>query len=154
MNSTFPFAEMDVTKFMANFKVPGFEYEALVEAQRKNVAAWQEVGERASKSFQTIAQRQVEMAQKGFEDAIAGAQDVATAATPEDGAKRQVAFAQQALEAQIANAREIGELAQKVGGEVYELVNKRVVEGLDEWQAVSEAANGSAPKAAPKSKAK
>ena len=81
MNSTFPFAEMDVTKFMANFKVPGFEYEALVEAQRKNVAAWQEVGERASKSFQTIAQRQVEMAQKGFEDVIAGAQDVATAAT-------------------------------------------------------------------------
>ena len=154
MNSTFPFAEMDVTKFMANFKVPGFEYEALVEAQRKNVAAWQEVGERASKSFQTMAQRQVEMAQKGFEDAIASTQDVVTATTPEDGAKRQVALAQQAFEAQVANVREIGELAQKAGGEVYELVNKRVVEGLDEWQAVSEAANGSAPKTAAKSKAK
>ncbi|MDP6706955.1 MAG: phasin family protein [Alphaproteobacteria bacterium] len=133
MNTTFPYADFDVSKFMDAFKVPGFDYEALVETQRRNVAAMQEAGAVAGKGFQAIAQRQVEMLQQGFEDAASAAAEVATAATPEDGAKRQIALTQRAVETQTANLREIGEMAQTTGGEVMELVNKRFLEELDAW---------------------
>lgn len=148
MNSAFPFADLDVGKFMANFKVPGVEYEALVEAQKRNVATFQEAGTIASKSFQAIAQRQVEMVQRGFEAAFAGANDVIKAKTPEASLKCQAALAQRAFETNVANLREIGELAQKAGGQVFEVVNKRFLEGLDEIMATAAKAEASAPKMA------
>ena len=154
MNATFPFAELDGTELMANFKVPGFEVDSLVEAQKRNVASFQEAGTIMTKGFQEIAQRQVEMAQKGFEAAIAGAGEFAKAETPEAGAKCQVAFAKQAIETQLANLRELGELAQKTGGEAFEVVNKRFIEGLDEVAATAaQATNGAAVKPAAKPKA-
>jgi len=148
MNSAFPFADLDVSKFMSSFKVPGFEYEALVEAQKRNIATFQEAGTIAGKTFQAIAQRQVEMAQKGLEVALAGANDVAKAKTPEDSLKCQAALAQRAFEVQVANLREIGEIAQKAGGEVFQVVNRRFLEGLDELWANAAEFEAAAPKAA------
>ncbi len=133
MNPTFPYADFDVSKFMDAFKVPGFDYETAIEAQRRNVAAMQEAGTIAGKGFQAIAQRQVEMLQRGFEEAANGAREVAEAATPEEGPNRQLAFTRQTIETQTANLREIGEMAQTAGGEVFELVNKRFVEELGAW---------------------
>jgi phasin family protein len=153
MNATFPFAELDVTKLMANFKLPGFEYDALVEAQKRNVASLQEAGTIMTKVWQEIAQRQVEMAQKGFETVVAGAGELAKAPSPEAGAKCHVAFCQQALETHIANLQELGEMARKAGGEALEVVNKRFVEGLDEVISTTAAAGNGAVKAAPKPKA-
>jgi len=153
MNATYPFADLDVSKFMANFKVPGFEYDALVEAQKRNVASMQEAGTILTKGFQEFAQRQVEMAQKGFEAAIAGADEFVKAPNPEAGAKCQIAFAQKALETQLANLQELSELARKTGGEAFEVVNKRFVEGLDEVISTTAAAANGAAKATPKPKA-
>lgn len=153
MNATFPFAELDVSKLMANFKFPGLEYDTLIEAQKRNVASMQEAGSIVSKGLQEIAQRQVEMAQKGFEAAIAGAGEFAKAPNPEAGAKCHIAFCQKALETHMANLQELGEIARKTGGEVFEVVNKRFVEGLDEAITGAAAATNGAAKAAPKPKA-
>jgi phasin family protein len=150
MDTQFPFANLDVTKLMANFKVPNFEYDALVEAQKRNVAMLQEAGTIVTKGFQEIAERQVEMAQKGFEAVIEGARELVKATTPEAGAKCQVAFCRTAFEVQIANMRELSQMAQKTGGEAFEVVNKRFVEGLDE---VITAGGAAVAKAAPKPKA-
>lgn len=152
MNTTFPFAE-DMNKLMASFKLPGFEYEALLEAQKRNVAAFQEAGTIASKSFQSIAQRQVEMVQRGFETALAGADRLAKADSPEAGAKCQIALAQEVFETNVAHLRELGEMAQKAGGQVFEVMNKRFVEGLDEIAATTAKGNGTVrPGAKPKAK--
>lgn len=150
MNPAFPFAELDVRKYMANFQVPGFEYEALVEAQKRNIATFQEAGTIASRNFQAIAQRQVEMVQRGLEAAFSGANDVAKAKSPEDSLKCQAALAQRAFEAQVANLREIGQMAQKAGGEVFEVVNKRFLEGLDEIVATAAKAESDFEAATPK----
>lgn len=145
MNTAFPFADLDVSKYLASFKVPDFEYEALVEAQKRNVATFQEAGMLAGKNLQAIAQRQAEMVQKGLEAALAGTNDVIKAKTPEASIKCQAALAQRAYEAHLANLREIGEMAQKAGGEVFEVMNKRFLEGLDEIIATAAKADG--PKA-------
>lgn len=150
MDTQFPFANLDVTKMMANFKVPNFEYDTLVEAQKRNVATLQEAGTIVTKGFQEIAERQVEMAQKSFEAVIEGARELVKATTPEAGAKCQVAICRTAFESQIANLRELSQMAQKTGGEAFEVVNKRFVEGLDE---VITAGSVAAAKAAPKPKA-
>lgn len=148
MNTAYPFAEMDMTKLMANFKLPEFEYGSLVEAQKRNVATFQEAGALASKTFQAIAQRQFEMMQKGFEAALAGANQVVKADSPEASAQCHIALAQKAYETQVANLREIGEMAQQAGGEVFEIVNKRFLEGLDEFAQTTAKVAQSAPRAA------
>ena len=148
MNAGFPFADLDVNKFMTAFKLPGFEYEALIEAQKRNIAALQEAGTVAGKSFQAIAQRQVEMAQKGFETALAGVDRVVKADSPEAGAKCQIAFCQQAVEAQVENFREIGEMTRQAGNEVFAVMNKRLAESVDEIAGFAPAAKTQAkPKA-------
>ena len=151
MYTSFPFAEIDINKFMAGFKVPGFEYEALLEAQSRNLAALQETGTAVGANVSEIAQRQVEMFQKGVEDALSGAREVAQAATPEDGAKRQLSLAQQAVALQVENLKELGGLYQKAGSEVFGLFNSRLAEGLDAWrQATTEAPQAKPGKTKPK----
>ena len=53
-----PFAEMDFTKVMAEFKLPHVNVEALVTAQRKNFEAIAAANQLAIEGFQAVAKRQ------------------------------------------------------------------------------------------------
>jgi phasin family protein len=122
----------DYGKLFTNGKLPHFDFEAVVAAQRKNVEALTAANQVAFEGVQAIAKRQIEIARKAVEELSQVAKEFAAAGTPEDKIARQAALAKDAYEAALANVRELAGIAQKANSEAVDLLSKRVVENLDE----------------------
>lgn len=119
-------------KMFGNGKLPGFDVEAMIAAQRKNIEALTAANQVAFEGVQTIAKRQIEIARKATEELSHVAKEFTVAGTPEDKLARHAALAKEAFESAIANLRELSGIAQKANSEAVDLISKRVVENLEE----------------------
>jgi phasin family protein len=119
-------------KLFGNGKLPGFDVDMLIAAQRKNVEALTAANQVAFEGVQTIAKRQIEIARKAIDELSVVAKELTVAGTPEDKFARQAALAKESFEAAVANLRELTGIAQKANSQAVDLLSKRVVENLDE----------------------
>jgi phasin family protein len=131
----FPFADVDFTKAFGEFKLPAFDVEAIVEAQRKNMAALTAANQTAFEAVKSAAQRQADMIKFATEEFSKAASELLSAATFEEKAIKQTDAAKKAYETAVANIREIAEIVAKGNAEALDVVNKRVTEALDEVKA-------------------
>jgi len=122
----------DLTKVMADFRVPTLDVDAMVASQRKTIEALTQANQVAVEGVQAVARRQVEMARQTIEDLTGLFREIAQPGTPEEKLAKQAEAAKNALEKGIANARELAELVAKANTEAFDVLNKRVAEGLDE----------------------
>lgn len=123
---------MDATKLFGEFKLPGFNFEALATAQRKNIEAITAVNQAAFESLQAIARRQAELVRQGLEESTSLLNAVMSSPTPEDKVIRQAEASKAAVDKYIANARDIGETISKYNNQAMETVSNRLNEGLEE----------------------
>ena len=115
--------------------MPNFDVDALVASQRRNVEALTEANKLASDGAQAFATRQAEIL-KGTVDAYADAfRGLMTLNDPQNGAAKQAEFAKTSFETSNANIRELSEIAAKAQAKSLDVINKRVVESLGEFQA-------------------
>ncbi len=121
-------------KLFGNGKLPGFNVEAMISAQRKNIEALTAANQVAFEGVQSIAKRQIEIARKATEELSQVAKELTVAGSPEDKMARQAALAKDAFETALANIREISGIAQKANSQAADLISKRVVENLEEVQ--------------------
>jgi phasin family protein len=145
------FFDFDLTKMMTGFdpaavagdffrlagstKLPGFDVEALVESQRKTVAALGAANRAAFEGAQKVFRRQAEMVQESLGGITPGLGDLAASATPGDAAATQVRLVKDAYEKAVADGRELVDLMTKSGRATATPIQKRIVEGLDEIKA-------------------
>jgi len=141
-----PFAEYDFTKVWGDFKVPAFDVEALMAAQQRNFDAMSVAGKLAVEGFQLVAQRQAEFVRDAVEQTTEAAQEYAKLAKPEDKLAQQAKYAKTAFQTGLDNMRELGGLMSKTATDAADVMNKRFVEGLDEFETiVATETNGAAP---------
>lgn len=139
-----PFGDFDLSKMMAGFKMPQMpqmpqvDVESVLAAQRKNIEAVQRANQVAAENFQAIARRQVEMMQSAMEEAATSVRDLMSAGSPEEGAKRQSQLMQRSMEAAVSNMRELAEMTARSSQELFDCVNQRFSESLEEMQSVGE----------------
>jgi phasin family protein len=138
------FSDFKMPEF-SNFKMPAMNVDVLVEAQQKNIEAFNLANKAAVEGWQAFAKKQVELWQAAIEETGAMAQDVVSAKEPTDKLAKQAAFAKTAFENGISNAREAQAMASKTANKTVDIVSKRWAEGIDEVMACVEKA---APKAA------
>jgi phasin family protein len=123
----------DVTKAMADFKVPDIDVEAVVAYQRKNIEALTQANQLAVEGVQAVFRRQAEIARTAIEEFSSMFRDfLQPAGSPEDKIAKHAEYSKAALEKGLANARELTELATKANTEAFNVINKRVTETLDE----------------------
>ena len=122
----------DYGKLFGNGKLPSFDVEAMIAAQRKNIEALTAANQVAFEGVQNIAKRQIEIARQTTEELSQVAKELATVGSPEDKIARQAALAKDAFETAIANLRELSGIAQKANTQAVDLISKRVVENLEE----------------------
>ena len=127
-----PFAGFDVTKMMADFKLPGVDIESMMSAHKKNIEAWQKANERAAENFQGIVARQADMVRDTMGELAETLQQISTSASPEDSAKRQAEVVNRALETALNNLREIAEMTAESNREVFDVLNDRIMESMEE----------------------
>jgi phasin family protein len=125
----------DFEKIMRDFKLPGVDYQSVMESQRRNIEALSALNQQATAGMQAVAQRQGEILQTLMAEARDATQQLAEA-TPEARASKQAELSRLAFERAVANMRELSEMVAKSQNEALETINKRVSESLKEVQAL------------------
>ncbi len=127
-----PFWDLDVSKLISDFKVPGIDVDALMAAQRKNIEAVTAANKVAFEGMQAVATRQTEILRQTMQEMSTVMSDLMQAGTPEERVAKQAEVAKQAFERALSNMREIAEMITKANTEAADLINKRISATLDE----------------------
>lgn len=139
----FDFGKLDLQKIFADFKMPGVDVQALLNAQQKNIAALTQANQHAIEGFGVLARRQLEILQQAIKGAADAAKQVVGAGSPKEAAAKQAELAKAAFEQAVANMREMAEMVSVSNQKAFEVISKRVTEGLEE---LKEQAQKQAPK--------
>ncbi len=70
--SKFDMSKFDITKMMGDVKIPGFDVQAIMDAQRKNIEALNAANQTAVQGMQAVAQRQAEILTQAMNEISVG----------------------------------------------------------------------------------
>ena len=139
-----PAFDFDMFKAFNQFKAPGFDmkafgmqgfdFEAMMASQRKNMEAAAAANQKAFEGMSKIMTRQAEMAREAAESGMKAMSDM-VAAQPEERMTKQADFAKSSYESMLANGKETYEMASKVADETMTLVSARAAAAMDETKA-------------------
>lgn len=127
--------DFDMFKTFEQFKVPGFDIDAIMASQRKNIEAAAAANQRAFEGMSALVRRQGEVARESAEAGMKAFSEV-SAASPEDRIAKQADFAKAAYSSFFANGREIFDMAAKTADEAIGLINDRVTANIEESKKV------------------
>ena len=114
----------DFTKLMSRFRLPGVDFAALVDRERKNIEALAEANRIAFEGWQRLVRRQAEILQETMKKVVADA-------GREDAMKTRADLAKEGFEKALSNMRELAEMATKSQKEAFEVVRKRIEENVE-----------------------
>ncbi len=127
----------DPASVFPSFAMANFDVDALAASQRRNVEALTEANKLASDGARAFAARQAEIL-KGAVDAYTDVmRGLMTVNDPQINVAKQAELAKTTIETSNANLRELAEIATKAQTKSLDVINKRVVESIDEFQALA-----------------
>jgi phasin family protein len=115
----------DFTKLMSQFRLPGVDFAALVDRERKNIEALAEANRIAFEGWQRLVRRQAEMLQETMKKVVANA-------SQEDAKKKRADLAKEGFEKALANMRELAEITTQSQKEAFDVVRKRIEENVED----------------------
>ncbi len=133
--ATNPFAEFDVTKVMADLRVPGVDVDHLMKTSKKNIDAVNAANSLLVEGMKEIAKRQAEIVREAMEDAASASTEMMNQGSPEDKVAKQTELAKSAFEKALSNVKELAEMTAKSQSEAFDVINKRMSETMDEFKA-------------------
>lgn len=132
-------------KMFSNGKLPSFDMEGAMAAQRKNVEAFTQANQAAIEGAQAFAKRQAEIVREAVETYSKLAKDVVQLSTEERFAK-QAQAGKEIFEQAIANIGELKQIAEKSQAQVTSVISKRMADNFDEVKAAFQPKTVSAKK--------
>jgi phasin family protein len=133
----FDLSKFDMTKMLGDVKIPGFDMDAIMAAQRKNIEALTAANQAAVQGMQAVAQRQAEILSQAMNEVSSIAQQLAgSASNPQEMTTKQAELARKGFEQALANMRELAEMVSKSNTETFAIINKRVTESLQELKSL------------------
>ena len=131
----FDLSKFDMTKMLGDIKIPGFDMQAVMDAQRKNIEALTAANQAAVQGMQAVAQRQAEIMSQAMSEVSSIAQQLASSVSnPQEITTKQAELAGKGFEQALANMRELAESVSKSNADAFTIINKRVTESLQELQ--------------------
>lgn len=132
MNGKQSFLDYDVSKAFAGFAIPGLNVEAFMASQRKNVEALTQANQLALEGVQAMARRQVEIAREALDGAPALFRELSQPGAPQERLAKNAELAKSTFEKSLAAARELTELVTRANADAFNVLTKRMTEGLEE----------------------
>ena len=115
----------DFTKLMSQFRLPGVDFTAFVDRERKNIEALVKANRIAFEGWQRLVRRQAEMLEETMKKVVADAGQ-------EDVKKKRADLAKEGFEKALANMRELAEMTTQSQKEAFDVVRKRIEENVEE----------------------
>jgi phasin family protein len=132
--ATTPNPFVDFTTMLQQFKLPGVDMSAIIEARRKDIDALMESNKIAYEGMQALAQKQAEILRTTMEEMQASAKGMAAGGNPMANAGKQGEVAQQAVQKAFANMRELAEMARKSQTEAFTIINQRAMQNIEDMK--------------------
>jgi len=129
-NPQMPF--MDINQLMEQFKIPGVDLGAMMEARRKDIEALVAANQQAYEGMQKLGQRQAEMLRDAMAEWQGATAQLMSGQDPSAGAAKQAELGKQALERALANMRELAEMATTSQTQAWNVINQRFQASLEE----------------------
>lgn len=123
-----PFGEF--TKMLEQFKLPGFDVPAIMEARRKDVEALVKANQTALLGMQTLGQKQAEMLRR----TLGELQSLASQMSASGGTQsaNTAELVQQTLHKTLADMQELAQATYQTQTETYAVISKRMDENIQE----------------------
>ena len=131
-----PFADM--MKTFSEFKAPTMgamptvDVNQMMASSRRNAEACTAAGQAMSESVQAITRRQAELARAQVEKMLKTTKDMLVNGSPEINTTKQVELAKTMFESSLNNVREVCELVSKSNLEMFDKLNRRASESIEE----------------------
>ena len=123
--------------------MPNFDMGQVMNVGRRNAEAYSAASQAMAESAQAISRRQAELARAQVEKFLKTTKDMLVNGSPEINTTKQVEFAKTMFESSLNNMREVGELVTKSGFEVFDVLNRRASESLEEMTNTAQTAKAS-----------
>ena len=120
----------DFSKLLGQYKIPGVDFSAIMEREKKNIKALTRANKVAYEGWQALFKRQAEIFQETMSQTMA-------AAKKQDAMKVRADVAKQGFETALGNMKELAEMAAKSQSEAFEIVRKRIGENMEEMRSVA-----------------
>jgi phasin family protein len=131
-NQTNPFG--DVTKMMEQFKMPGIDMTAIVQAQRKGIESLVEANKAAFESMQALAKRQTEMMTEAMQDMQTAAKNGVGGMTDPT---KQAELVRKGFEKTLAGMKELAEMARQAQSDAVARITKSASDGVQNIKAMA-----------------
>ncbi|MEJ0063799.1 MAG: TIGR01841 family phasin [Alphaproteobacteria bacterium] len=138
----------DMPKLFQDMKIPGFDMEAMLSAQRKNFQAIASANQAAVEGIQTVVRRQNEILRQTMQESSELLNQVMASSSPEEKVTKHAELTKSVFDRAIGNAKEITELMTKVNYEALEVISNRVGEGLEELRGIMKSGSTAVAKSA------
>ncbi|MEM8750516.1 MAG: TIGR01841 family phasin [Pseudomonadota bacterium] len=119
-------------KFGESLQLPTPDVEAIVESNRKNIEAFQNMAETTAAGAQNVMAAQHKQLEQGLEEVSALVKNMVDAKSPGQAMSDQMAFAKKSFEATIKNATEVSEIARDTGTKSFQIMQERMKESVRE----------------------
>ena len=118
----------EFTKLFEQFKVPGIDFNAVLESRRKDIDALAAANRTALEGVQALGQKQIDVLKTTIDEVQAmlkQSKDMAAPAAARD-------LVNQAVQRAFTNMRELADVAYKSQSEAVAVVSRRVQENIEE----------------------
>ena len=122
----------EFAKVTKGYDMPKFDFEAVIELQKKNFDALTAANQVAAEGAQAFAKRQSEMLQQALEEASKMIESFSKMENPQAVAAVQADVLKGAFVKSVDNTRELADLMTKSNTEASDALNTRVIEALEE----------------------
>lgn len=122
----------EFTKATKGYEMPKFDFDAVLELQKKNYDAFNAANQVAAEGAQAFAKRQSEMLQQTLEEVSKMIESFTKLDNPQAVAAVQADMLKGAFVKSVDNTRELADLMTKSNAEASDALNTRVVEALEE----------------------
>jgi phasin family protein len=127
---------VEFTKMMEQFKLPGIDMAAIMEARRKDFEALKEANQTALQGMQTLGEKQAEILKTTLTEMQSLVQQATQPGSVTEKSANTGELVQQALQKALTNMRELAEAGFKAQADTLAVVNRRVEENIQEFRAL------------------
>jgi phasin family protein len=122
----------DFIKTMEQFKVPGIDMAAIMEARRKDFDALTAANQTALQGMQTLGEKQAEIFRTTLTELQSLMQQLTQSGSAAEKTAKTSEVVQQALQKALANMKELAEAGYKAQADTFAVISRRVQENIQE----------------------
>lgn len=139
VNYNNPFEYFDFQKMLSAMKVPTLDSnsEGLINAQKKTLETLANASKTMFEGYNSFAKKQIEVLNKAVANAKDATSELAKG-NPQQSAAKSIELIQEAIVEAQNIASDFAKIVEKTSKESFEIINKRILEGLTEIKKVIE----------------